>query len=283
MALLSIMARLRPLMALPVHIVHIHHGPSEKPEQQKFRDEAAAFLKQVTGELGLEFYISHSDKILVSESELRDFRYKKMTELMKRLEEQTGKQGLLLTAHHWDDQVETRLLRLIRGTGATGFQAMSLSSGVLLRPLLENSRSELEQYVQKLDVPFISDPSNVEVNAMRNWLRNEWLPQLEKKLPGSVRRMALSMERLSDELSEKASDMVIAEGRIPRAGFQALAPQQKTKLLVRYLRQYGLRDYRTSQVNELVKRLDTSQIEHTFYLLKFEWRLNAQHIWINID
>lgn len=283
MALLSILARLRPLMAVPLHIVHIHHGPADKPEQQKFRDKALDFVKQSATELGLDFHTSQSDKSLASESELRDFRYEKMTELMTQLEEQTGRAGLLVTAHHWDDQVETRLLRLIRGTGATGFKAMSLQSGLVMRPLLESSREELEQYVQKLDVPFVSDPSNAEANAMRNWLRNEWLPQLEQKQPGSVRRMALSMEKLSDELSGKSVELVVTEGRIPRADFQVLAPQQKTKLLVRYLRQCGLRDYRASQVNELVKRLDTSRREHRFHLLKFEWRLNAEHIWINID
>ena len=278
--LMSCVSRLRPLEIPPVHVMTLHHGPSENEDQLRFRDTAVSFIEEACEELRLDFHTEKSLVSLQSEAEFRKFRYEALAVKMAELEKLYGKPGMLLTAHHWNDQVETRLLRLIRGTGATGFQGMQLDSGLVMRPLLEVSRDELETYASALEIQHLEDPSNADTNAMRNWIREEWLPQLENKQRGSVRRLALSMEKLSEELSEKASEVIISEGKIPRFEFDKLTPNQKSKLLVHYLQQSGVHDYRSAQVSELVKRLDISRREHTFHLLKLEWRLNAEHIWV---
>ena len=278
--LMSSVARLRPLKLPDVHVMSLHHGPTADDSQLDFRDSAIALVREASNELRLHFHSEKSSEPLSSESEMREFRYTALSAKMKQLESNYGKPGLLLTAHHWNDQVETRLLRLIRGTGAQGFRAMSVDSGQILRPLLEIGRDELEAYAYRMGIQFLDDPSNRDANAMRNWIRNEWLPQLEKKQEGASRRLALSMERISEELSEKDSELNVHNGKISRLQFKKLTANQKSKLLVHYLRLSGVQDYGSGQVLELVKRLDTSRREHTFHLLKLEWRLNAEHIWV---
>jgi tRNA(Ile)-lysidine synthase len=275
MALLTAMARLRVMDLPPLHIVHIHHGHLE------YRDKARDFVRKQAAAMKIPFHTNSvsPQQELHSEAELRNFRYEEIQKVKLELEQKYGQRGLVLTAHHWDDQVETRLIRLIRGTGPTGFKGMSLNLDDRLRPFLETGLDEIKAYAELLNVKYAEDPSNEETNALRNWIRNKWLPELEKKQKGSVKRMALSLEKLSDALPDEPP---VGE-KISRKSFNTLLPDEKSKLLVRYLYHSGARDYSGSQIRELVKRLDTPKTEHKFHLLKFEWRLNAEHIWIQAD
>ncbi|MEM6543756.1 MAG: tRNA lysidine(34) synthetase TilS [Pseudomonadota bacterium] len=95
---------------------------------------------------------------------------------------------LLLLAHHQDDQVETVMLRLLRGSGPRGLAAMrasrSLGAAQLLRPLLTVPKSELSAYALEQGLTWIEDPSNDDADFDRNFLRNEIFPRLEEHWPG---------------------------------------------------------------------------------------------------
>ena len=84
----------------------------------------------------------------------------------------------LLLAHHADDVAETILFRLFRGTGLDGLQGpqkRALGEGVILRPWLDYTKSDLVQYLSVNNINFISDSSNFEDNQDRNFIRNEVL------------------------------------------------------------------------------------------------------------
>ena len=90
--------------------------------------------------------------------------------------------GVLLTAHHREDQVETFFLQLLRGSGLDGLAAMPaqrpFADGAHWRPLLDTSRAAIEAFVAVEGVPFLDDPSNVDTRFARNRLRHAGLPPL---------------------------------------------------------------------------------------------------------
>ena len=116
-----------------------------------------------------------------TEAAAREARYQVFSEALE-------ENQYLLTAHHKDDQVETLMLRLLRGTGIEGAAAMKtlrpFAQGWLMRPLLDYSRSELENYARENHLQWVDDPSNNYSAYDRNFLRNELFPQLEKRWPG---------------------------------------------------------------------------------------------------
>lgn len=94
----------------------------------------------------------------------------------------------LLLAHHRDDQMETLLLRLLRGAGSRGLSGIPASRRLgdnrLLRPLLEIDRAELQQYGEAHELDWIEDASNADTGFDRNYCRHELLPLIEARWPG---------------------------------------------------------------------------------------------------
>jgi tRNA(Ile)-lysidine synthase len=120
----------------------------------------------------------------------RDARYRELTELARR-------QGLryVATGHTRDDQAETVLLRLVRGTGIDGLGGMpvkrELSPGFeLVRPLLGISRAEIRDWLEREEIQWVEDPSNEEPRFMRVRVRKEVLPLLDSLQPGVVERLS---------------------------------------------------------------------------------------------
>jgi len=108
----------------------------------------------------------------------------------------------LLTGHHLDDQAETLLLALKRGSGVKGLAAMgeekAFAKGVLLRPLLNHSRSELENYAQRQQLSWVEDSSNQQQVFDRNFLRHRILPELETRWPGAKQAIARSASHCAE-------------------------------------------------------------------------------------
>ena len=124
-----------------------------------------------------------------------------------------GHGELLLTAHHQEDQLETVLLALLRGSGVRGLAAMSLltpwADTLLLRPLLGVSRSQLQRYAQARGLKWSEDPSNRDERFDRNYLRLRVLPLLQQRWPAAattVARSAVQLAEARDLLEQLARD-----------------------------------------------------------------------------
>ncbi len=89
----------------------------------------------------------------------------------------------IATGHHADDQAETVLLRVLRGSGPAGLAAMRLRQGRWIRPLLDIRRVELEGYLASRGLTTWNDPANRDVRHLRSWLRHEVMPTLVARLP----------------------------------------------------------------------------------------------------
>ena len=89
-------------------------------------------------------------------------------------------------AHTADDQAETVLFRIVRGTGVAGLRAMPYQRGPFVRPMLEVRRREVLRYLAKRQLPFIEDPSNADLRFTRARIRHQWIPFLERENPRLV-------------------------------------------------------------------------------------------------
>jgi tRNA(Ile)-lysidine synthase len=187
--------------AIPIIAVHIDHGMNA--------DSAAwaAHCEAVAGSLGVIF---ESYNVTVPENSengpeaaARQARYAALLKMLR-----DG--DCLLSGHHENDQAETLLLNLMRGSGPAGLAGMgakqSFGRGLLLRPLLGVPESDIRDYAESREVSWIDDPSNVDTRFDRNFLRREIMPKLASRWPAVSNRLRRSAE-LVGEASELLNDL----------------------------------------------------------------------------
>jgi len=154
---------------------------------------------------------------------------------------------VLALAHHRDDQAETLLLRLLRGSGPDGLAAMrewrDCGRGRLWRPLLALPRAALEAYAREHALRWIDDPGNDEERYDRNFLRHRALPLLRERWPQASAALAQSA-RLQEQaagLLEAEDAVALAQVRsldpqaLSRSGLRALAPARRARVLRRWI------------------------------------------------
>ncbi len=150
------------------------------------RDER--FVCQLCDVLGIELRVQHFDTQAYArengqsiEMAARELRYA-WFEQVRNIENREW----IAVAHHREDQAETVLLNLIRGTGAKGLCGMRSRSGYIVRPLLEYSKEEILQYLQSIGQDYVTDSTNMQRDAQRNRLRLDIIPLLKTINPQAV-------------------------------------------------------------------------------------------------
>ncbi|MFZ4523466.1 MAG: tRNA lysidine(34) synthetase TilS [Bacteroidales bacterium] len=146
----------------------------------KESDKDARFVEKLAQKLNVPFFLKrfntqefaslHGISIQMA---ARELRYKWFEETRKE-----NKYDYIATAHHLDDQVETFLINLIRGTGIAGLHGIPVKNGKVIRPMMFAGRTEIEQYAAKNQVDFRLDLSNNESKYLRNKIRHEVIPLL---------------------------------------------------------------------------------------------------------
>lgn len=115
-----------------------------------------------------------AQKLSIEEA-ARILRYEELTKILI-----TQQADYIVTGHNKDDQAETLLINLLRGSGLAGLSAMKMCSGKILRPLLNISRSAIEQFCKERMIVYALDQTNYDTKYLRNRIRCELLPLLEK-------------------------------------------------------------------------------------------------------
>ncbi len=144
------------------------------------------------------------------ETAARRFRYERFASLVE-----GDEADLIALAHHFNDEAETVLFRLLRGSSLTGVGGMSALNGYLLRPLLDWTRAEIVEYARKNALFWREDKTNFERDATRNKLRLDVLPLLEQTVPGASGNLVrfASLAREDDGLLyEYAKDLLFVDG-----------------------------------------------------------------------
>ncbi|KYG64009.1 tRNA(Ile)-lysidine synthetase [Bdellovibrio bacteriovorus] len=255
-------------------VFHFHHGIGGN---QIYRDEALLFCEKLTGRHEVPFFFEKAKGALKSEADFREARFAAIESVKNQ-----HNFAVVALGHHRDDLLETRMMRLIRGTGGQGLAAMREWDQGMFRPLLSRAKLELEAYVADENAPFLADPSNNDLDPLRNWLRKEWLPQLEVRSVGSVGVLARSLETIVDEISTRgdllSSQEDFGSQGLQRSFYLTLTLSEQKRLLAQYLFALGKRDFSQSHIEEIQKRLDNSQKVITFQVAGLNWEINAQQI-----
>ena len=163
---------------------------------------------------------------LSQEEAARKLRY----DFLRQEAEKLGQHIKIYTAHHADDNAETILFNLIRGTGVAGLTGMAYQQNGICRPLLDVTREELAAYAAARHIPHVEDTTNADPGAAaRNFLRLEVMPRLRQINPRAVehindagRRLRVADQSLEEEAARRTAHVEVQEGRVTLSR-QALA------------------------------------------------------------
>lgn len=263
-------------------VVHCHHGPGEN---QSHRNEARACVQDYCRRHQLTLESFEARQTLMSENEYREFRLASYQETAN-----IYKANIVALAHHRDDWLETQLIKLIRGSSFASlrknFQWSQLKNHglVLWRPFSNQQRSDIDVYRQENKVPFVEDPSNSEVKYFRNWLRNEWLPMLEKTRPGAVKRLALSLIHSVAEIKpvDISYPWDFKTNAIDFIYFLSLSESERLRCLAYFVGYKGIVGIKASQLKEILRQLDKNSDHYHIVFKTFECLVNAGQLLIKL-
>lgn len=216
-ALLAILKQMSSDYKLRLVVAHLNHGLRPGPA-----DEEEAFVHRLSERLGLVCESSKKDITSLSrrrkmsvEETAREERYLFLEEIMRK--HQAVKIAL---GHHAQDQAETVLMNLLRGSGREGLKGMRpVREEIYIRPLLGISRKEIEDYLKRENLPYLVDFSNADENRSRNRIRHQLIPELKARynpcLEENLCRTAEILEREDDYLKGMV-EKLIADQQILR-------------------------------------------------------------------
>lgn len=232
--------------------IHVHHGLSAHADQW------LAFCRERCAGLGVTFV---AERVQLSPGNGESLEAQARTARYQALAKHLPPDGLLLTAHHGDDQLETLLLALKRGSGVRGLGAMRPSQpfagGQLLRPWLALAREQLLEAAQALGIDWVEDESNQDDRFDRNFLRLHLLPLLRERWPAMVTTAARSAELcaessdLLDELAEQDAAGVMVSGQLLIAPLEQLNAPRRANVIRFWLRSLGAATLSREQLQRL--------------------------------
>lgn len=241
-ALLRFLAALRPQFGWDLVVCHIHHGLRGAEAD---RDEC--FVRALAEQLGLPCAVSRIDAAALALRDHISVEEAGRTARYAFFAQTAGEGGRIATAHTLDDSIETVLMNLVRGTGLRGLCGIPRIRGNIVRPLLDCTRAEVEDYLGALGQPYCTDSTNLTDDYTRNRIRHDILPHLcalNPNFPGAMARMLprlAAQQALTDCLAaQSAQQLHAACGGLSRQGLSALPEPVCDRLLLRLLEQNRL-------------------------------------------
>ena len=231
-----------------LHYLHYHYADNLRAihcnhNLSGYAQDWQIFCQNLCQELGVEFSLINLDVDGSSnvENNARVARYKSLSCSLNNAE-------VICTAHHKNDQAETLLLQLFRGSGVAGLASMpkekNLGKGIHYRPFLNIEKSKIIDYAKKHKLNWIEDDSNKNIDFKRNYLRLETIPKLEKEFKNLINSISRSAKHQSEalKLSRDLADVDIAHndviaqsGRIRVSGLIALEEYRIKNILRHHL------------------------------------------------
>ena len=175
-----------------LNAIHVNHGISQYADSWQLHCQKICENYQIKY---ASFKIQQETPKKNIENWARQQRYTIFSDLM-------GQNDILFTAHHINDQAETFLLRLMRGSGCDGLSAIkkikTYKTGWLIRPLLNYTKAEILAFAKKQSLKWIEDESNQDNKLDRNLIRQEIIPKLENRWPSAVKLISKASNHQSD-------------------------------------------------------------------------------------
>lgn len=216
------------------------------------------FVRTLSNKLHIPFIsidfqtIKHAkEKGISIEMAARELRY----EWFEKISMEHGAQAIA-TGHHLDDNIETVLLNLTRGTGLKGLTGMPVRNGKVVRPLLSSSRAEIKQYIEKNQLEFVEDSSNASTDIVRNKFRHVIIPLLEEINPAFRNSCKETIENLQgaykiyqQEISIIRKDIVhFSDSALSIDYFKLIQHEEYSTILFELLRDYGFNRDQIQQI-----------------------------------
>ena len=190
-------ALLSALVALGYNCIAAHCNFHLRGDES---DRDCAFVQSLAQSFGVECVVKHfdvaqyeRDNKVSTEMACRELRY----EWFEQLRQQYAP-AVIAVAHHRDDNIETFFLNLLRGTSIAGLTGMAPRNGHIIRPMLDCTRQDVEQYLANKGLDYVTDSTNSQNDYRRNRLRNIILPMLNEQFPGASNAITATIAMLGD-------------------------------------------------------------------------------------
>lgn len=281
--LLHLLHRLAPEFGWKISALHVHHGISPNA------DAWAAFCAACCATLNISLRTVHIDVAPLRgqhglEAAARTLRHAAYAQ---------SDSDFVALAHHADDQAETLLLQLLRGSGVKGAAAMPFISvpgngNKLIRPLLAFSRQEILDYAQAQQLQWIEDESNADQHYARNFLRHSVFPLLSQRFPAVRQTLARSAGHFA-EAAELQNDLAALDARdaisdrsLALTVLAQLSPARAKNLLRYFIETRGAPVPSAAQLQEMLEQLTSPRQDAAVCVDFAGWQLRRYRgrIWV---
>ncbi len=278
--LFDLLLRAQGALDFSLAAVHVNHHLS--PHAQDW----AAFCLALCAKRGVPLTIKNVQvprrSPLGLEAAARALRYQVFAELDT---------DVLLLAHHLDDQAETLLLNLLRGTGVSGAAGMPLARGRVVRPLIDVPRAALVAYAKKHRLVWVDDESNDNTAFTRNYLRHEVLPAIERRFPAYRQTLARAAGHFAeaDTLLDALAKIDLADAvhgeKLQLAALEKFTSARAKNLLRAYLETQGMPLLDADRLQEWLRQLLAARADSRVALGvgAFTLRRYRGQAWVELD
>ncbi len=252
--LLSALCELKEKYDLHLVVVHVNYGLRGKDSNL---DEK--LVKKLAEKYSLPIEVLKVKKPEItksgkSEDKLRTIRYAFFEKVSKKY-----KTDAIAIGHNLNDQAETVLMRILRGTGLKGLGAIKFKNNNIVRPLLNIPRKEIIAYLRSNKTPYRIDKSNLSAVFMRNKIRNKLLPELEKDFNPNIQELLCKFSESAsadyDFISRFAKEWLAANKKLQISALSKLHPSICREVLRQSLEKHAphLREIESAHIEEIVK------------------------------
>ena len=253
--LLDILAKLASKYHFELMVAHVNYGLRGKDSR---KDEE--FVRGLSRKYGLKSSFLKPSFREMTEENLRHIRYRFFERLRKE-----NNFDFIAVAHNLDDQVETYLMHVIRGTGLAGLGAMKYKRNRIIRPLLGVSRKEILEYLKINKLKYRVDRTNKETKYLRNKVRHKLIPYLKKNFNPNIKstifKAAESVAEDYDFISDYSSGIYEKNKELQVRKILRFHPalQRRVLLLALLEKKKNLKNIEASHIRELIKMLKSTK------------------------
>jgi tRNA(Ile)-lysidine synthase len=245
---------------LQLRAIHINHGLN--PDA----DYWAEHCQNVCKNLGVACDVV---KVKVEVAARESLEAKARTARYQAILQTIAPDDVVLTAQHADDQAETLLLQLLRGSGVAGLAAMPEDKGWLIRPLLAYTRAELYEYAQAANLKWIEDSSNADTRFDRNFLRHEIMPRLQQRWASvsHIISRAASHQAEANELIQDLAELDLQHcqgntfDQLCLDSLSELSSARQSNVLRFWIKKLALPSPTTKQLQQILNNLITAKAD----------------------
>lgn len=246
------------------HLNHMHRSDAIDDENLVIETGKTLGLETFVDHKSMDFYAK--EKKISSEHAGRILRYDFFRSIKNKYEN-----AKIAVAHNKDDQAETVLMRIIRGSGLDGLRAMDYKNKDIVRPIMDFSKSEILEFLDKNEISYHIDYTNLETDYTRNKIRIEIIPEIEKINPNfknsliSLSKIAKNDYEILREIEDEKLEKILIKKEknhisFEKKEFEKLSDSLKARLIRRAIDiLYGnINDFSKTNIEDFIKIIDLS-------------------------